>query len=160
MTWATIDIAIVILFALQLLAWCLVITFALKLNAGPMGYVRTKINSLSFAIRALVSKATQLATHLQVQLKSLSNRSSLIRRRFSLTSPPNGMWIHPRNLQQGLLLASRLRNPKQLILGPKRSTKRLKWAERLGLVPPLLKRLLPLATVVQAALQGAKHLRR
>ena len=136
------------------------VVLALKLKAGSVAFGIQRIDALFSAGRELASKASVLSQRLGEQLKRLVGQSTTIRKRFTLIPPPSGMWLHPRNLLQGFLLTSKLKSQKMSPITSKRPNKTLRLAERLGLVPPLLKKLAPLGSLAQAALRTAKHLRR
>lgn len=160
MNWNALSIAVVTVFVLQLVALTLVVLAGLKVKSGAVGWVRNTLLPLVAGGKRVVAIVSTLTTGLLEQVQNLQRQSRAIQRHFQLAPPPAGMWIHPRNLRQALQFGASLRARALQPKSPAKPSKTLRLAERLGLVPPILRKLAPLGKAAQTALKTAKHLRR
>jgi len=158
--WNPVSLAVVIVFLVQLGALTTVALALLTLKGTGVGWVRTKVLPLVAGAQRLMAVGTVLSKSLLTQLQALQRQGKAVRQHFQLVPPPPGMWLHPRNVQQALSLATTLRTRLHRPLAPAKPSKTLRLAERLGLVPPILRKLAPLGKVAKTALQTARRLPR
>lgn len=158
--WNAVSVAVVIVFLMQLGALTAVAFAVLTLKGTGVGWVRSQVLPLVEGAKRLVDVGTVLGKGILTQLHTLQSQSKALRKHFQLAPPPPGMWLHPRNVQQALSLATTLRTRLRRPLAPSKLSKTLHLAERLGLVPPILRKLAPLGKVAKTALQTARRLPR
>jgi hypothetical protein len=161
MAWSALDILVLLLFIAQLVGWGFVCAALLKIKKGPVTRLQRQVTPLAQQGSQLAQAAAAHTAQLKGQALVLVARIQSIRRRLDVTTPPEGMWIEPRHLQQALGLAQAFRQRRAATKGSAIAPARKKSvAMRLGLVPPALVRLAPLTKYAKIALKAAQQLRR
>lgn len=157
MSWSALDIIVVGVFVVQLAGWLCVLAAILKIKNGPVTHATRRILPLAAASKTLTAGSAATLARLKTRGLSLLQHTLTIRKLWNVADPPSGMWIEPHHLRQAAGLFTVLRQRQAPLKTPRKQ--RVPLPQRLGLVPPALTKLAPLAKIVRVALQTLKHLR-
>lgn len=160
MNWDTLNIAIVVVFLLQLVVWVGVALAVLAIKRGPVDGVIARIKPMLARGKALVGYFPPLASRLKARTLAIVGRSQKIRGAFVLPDSLPGMWISPRTIRQVFQASTVLRGTLSKSKPTAKPKKRRSVPDRLGLIPPAAKYAAPLYRGAKTALSVAKQLRK